>query len=68
MIRQPLILQQHVISSTTIHQDYIRPQTLFGTKFESYLNEKAPEKGDLDNADKYQKIDFGSIPGRDEKA
>ena len=28
-------------------EKFIRPETLFGTKFESYLNEKVTGKGDI---------------------
>lgn len=33
--------------------DYLRPQTLFGTKFESYLNETQPKQAEENNDDRF---------------
>ncbi len=41
----------------TEYDKYLRPETLFGTKFESYLNEKIIEKENIkDEGPKYTKI------------
>ena len=37
-------------------KDFLRPQTLFGTKFESYLNEKAADKIEMPEYDPMERL------------
>jgi uncharacterized phage protein (TIGR02220 family) len=46
--------------------NYIRPQTLFGTKFESYLNEIPAKQEQAANGTKLPKVDYSDIRGRDD--